>query len=52
VGFYACGNASNGNFLAGAGDLIYTAGETTQAGPVPVERVTWGRLKSRTFRQH
>jgi hypothetical protein len=52
VGFYACGNASNGNFLAGAGDLIYTVGETTQAGLVPVERVTWGRLKSRAFAAH
>ena len=51
VGFYGCGNASNGNFQAGAGDLIYTLGETTEASPVPVEHVTWGRLKSRTFRQ-
>jgi hypothetical protein len=49
VGFYACGNASNGNFQAGAGDLIYSVGETTLAGVVPVQRVTWGRLKSRTF---
>ncbi len=49
VAFYAAGNASNGNFQAGAGDLIYTASETTQADLVPVERVTWGRLKSRSF---
>ena len=50
VGFYAAGNASNGNFVAGFGDLIYTVGETTQAGLVPVERMTWGRLKNRFTR--
>jgi hypothetical protein len=49
VGFYAAGNASNGNFQAGIGDLIYTDAETTQSGIVPVERMTWGQLKSRYF---
>jgi hypothetical protein len=49
VGFYAAGNASNGNFQAGIGDLIYTVAETTRGGPVPVQRVTWGRLKRHAF---
>jgi len=46
VGFYASGTAANGNFAA-QGDLTYTAGETTQSGFVPVERISWGRLKTR-----
>lgn len=49
VGFYAAGNASNGNFQAGAGDLIYTVGDTTEGSPVPVHPTTWGQLKSRMF---
>lgn len=46
VGFYAAGNASNGNFATGLGDFIYTTGETTGT-PTPVHATTWGSLKSR-----
>lgn len=44
VGFYAAGNAANGNLL-NAGDFIYTAGDTAKSMFTPVEPVTWGRLK-------
>jgi hypothetical protein len=47
IGFFAAGNASNGNFAAGAGDLIYTMAETTVAGSTSVRATTWGGLKSR-----
>ncbi|HET9234367.1 MAG TPA: choice-of-anchor V domain-containing protein [Candidatus Eisenbacteria bacterium] len=46
VGFYAAGNASNGNFATGLGDFIYTTGETTGT-PTPVQETTWGSLKRR-----
>ena len=46
VGFYAAGNASNGNFATGLGDFIYTTGETTGT-PTPVHETTWGSLKRR-----
>jgi hypothetical protein len=46
-GFFAAGNAANGDFVAGLGDPIYTAGETTPAGVVPVRGVSWGGLKRR-----
>ena len=49
VGFYAAGSATDGNFAAGAGDLVYTIAETTQGGFVPVHQVTWGQLKTLSF---
>jgi hypothetical protein len=45
IGFYAAGNAANGNATA-TGDFIYTTSETTMGPGVPVEPVTWGRIKS------
>lgn len=48
IGFYAAGNAANGDFTNG-GDHIYTVRDTTQVQEVPVESVSWGRLKSRNF---
>lgn len=48
VGFYAAGNAANGNML-NSGDFIYTASAMVQAKPVPVEPVTWGGLKARDW---
>ena len=45
VGFYAAGNAANGNLLASL-DFIYTTADTAKSVSTPVEPVTWGRLKS------
>jgi hypothetical protein len=46
VGFYFAGNAANGN-LTSLGDFIYTGTDTTVGDLVPVQRATWGGLKSR-----
>jgi len=48
VAFYATGCVANGSFTA-AGDFVYTAGETTGSDIVPVDHITWGRLKSAPF---
>lgn len=44
VGFYAAGNAANGN-LSNLGDFIYTASSTMQSPGTPVQATTWGELK-------
>jgi hypothetical protein len=45
IGFYAAGNAANGN-LSSLGDFIYTASSIVQSPGTPVQAVTWGALKS------
>jgi hypothetical protein len=46
VGFYAAGNAADGN-LTNTGDTIYTTAATAPVKPSPVESATWGALKAR-----
>lgn len=45
VSFHAAGNAANGNTTS-TGDFIYTTSVTVMGPGVPVEPVTWGRVKS------
>lgn len=49
VGFYAAGNAANGNFT-NQGDFIYTGSATSQSPSTPVEALSWGRLKRGDWR--
>ncbi len=48
IGFFAAGNAANGDGNH-TGDFIYTTADTTVYSGVPVERTTWGRLKRGIF---
>ena len=45
IAFYAAGNAANGTGTQ-LEDFIYTSSDTTMGPAVPVEPVTWGRIKS------
>lgn len=45
IAFYAAGNAANGTGTS-LSDFIYTTSDTTLGDEVPVEPVTWGRIKS------
>jgi hypothetical protein len=47
IGFYATGNAANGDGGQINGDWIYTARDTTEPDMVPVRPASWGALKAR-----
>jgi hypothetical protein len=47
IGFYAAGNAANGDGGQINGDWIYTARDTTEPDMVPVLPASWGALKAR-----